>query len=84
MTDRLDAAISELVAALRDEMRATTAPAAPRAFSVAETASLIGVSRSVLYKIIGAGALRTRKVGSRRLVTAVALDEFLNLEGRLP
>lgn len=79
MSARLAAAVTELVAAIRDEVRtqSVTAPMAPRAYSVAEAAKAIGISRSELYKHVRTGMLRTHKIGARRVVTAAALDDFL-------
>lgn len=76
MSDRLDAAVSELVAALRDELRPNT-PATPRAYTVGDAAKSIGVSRALLYRYVRTGMLRTHKIGARRVVTAAALDDFL-------
>jgi excisionase family DNA binding protein len=50
------------------------------AFSVAEAAQRLGISRAHIYNQIVAGKLRTLKIGRRRLVPARALIEFL--EGR--
>jgi excisionase family DNA binding protein len=53
-------------------------PPQPRlAYSIDETASMLGVSRPTLYKMIWRAELRTVKVGSRRLVPASELDRLL-------
>jgi excisionase family DNA binding protein len=79
VSDRLDAAVRELVAALRDEIADEAKPAAPmpeRLLSIDEAALTIGVGRTALYAEIGAGRLRTCKVGRRRLVPAGAIAEL--------
>lgn len=80
MTDRLAVALTELVEALREEVRAE-AEASPRApdrlLSVDEAAAMLGIGRSVTYGAIGARTLRSVKVGRRRLVPADAVREFI-------
>ncbi len=80
MTDRLALAISELIEALRETVRAEAA-AAPRApdrlLSVDEAASALGLGRSLLYAELGAGRLRSVKCGRRRLIPAEAVTEFI-------
>jgi excisionase family DNA binding protein len=78
MTDRLDAAVAELVAALREEI-ATARPAmAPeRLLDVDEAAAALGVGRSTVYGEIAAGRLRSLHVGRRRLLPASAIAEFI-------
>jgi excisionase family DNA binding protein len=76
MTTRLDAAIAELVAALRDELReATLAPGPDRMYSISEAAAALGVSRTTAYAELQAGRLRSVKLGRRRLVPASAIAE---------
>lgn len=81
MSARLDAALAELAAAIRDEFAATAAQRAPDGppalLSIAETARRLAIGRSALYGLIAAGDLRTIKVGRRRLVPADALAEFV-------
>ena len=85
MSDRLAAALAELVEALREEVRAE-AEAGPRApdrlYDVGEAASALGIQRSKLYGLIAAGELRSVKVGRRRLVPAGAVAEFIRQGGR--
>lgn len=50
---------------------------APRLYSVADAARLLGVSRAMAYRYIGSGELRSRRIGSRRLVSEAALSEFI-------
>lgn len=49
------------------------------AYSVSEVAAMLGVSRAWIYQqwAEGNGPAR-RKIGSRTLITAVALDDWLN------
>jgi excisionase family DNA binding protein len=80
MTDRLGAALAELVEALREEVRteAVARPSAPdRLLSVDEAGAALALSRSVVYGEIAAGRLRTIKVGRRRLVPAAAIAAFI-------
>ena len=51
--------------------------ASRRAYSPAEVAAVTGFSLSFIYELIKSGALRSRKVAGRRIVTAEALDELL-------
>jgi excisionase family DNA binding protein len=51
--------------------------AVPLSVSVEEAARLFGLGRSNLFKLIESGELRSVKVGSRRLVPRLALEEFL-------
>jgi excisionase family DNA binding protein len=78
VTDRLTAAIAELVAALREEARAEVAPNAPdRLLSVDEAAATLGLGRSLLYGEIQAGRVHSVKVGRRRLVPAGAIADYI-------
>jgi excisionase family DNA binding protein len=47
------------------------------AYSPEEAAEALGVSRSTIYSMMRANALRTAKAGSRRLVPAAELDRLL-------
>jgi excisionase family DNA binding protein len=80
MSDRLDAAIRELIEALAESVRteAATGPSAPdRLYSVDEAASILNLGRSRIYLEIGAGRLRTVQVGRRRLVPASSVRDFV-------
>lgn len=81
MTDRLTAAVAELIEALRETVRAE-ADAARRApdrlFGIDETAALLGQGRSRIYGEIAAGRLRSCKAGRRRLVSASAIAEYIS------
>jgi hypothetical protein len=48
-----------------------------RAYSPAEVAGVTGFSISFIYELIKSGALRSRRVAGRRIVTAEALAELL-------
>jgi excisionase family DNA binding protein len=47
------------------------------AVSPADAARLTGVGRTKLYEAIGSGALRSLKIGKRRLITIEALRDWL-------
>ena len=47
------------------------------AVAPAEAARLAGVGRTTIYEAIGAGALRSVKIGKRRLITIEALRAWL-------
>lgn len=83
MSDRLEAAIRELVAAIREEIRqeAETKPRPSALLSVADAAAQLSIGRSLAYDAIQRGHLRTVKVGRRRLVPEDALADFVRLAG---
>ena len=75
---RLEAAVAELVAALRAEVAegSDSVTGAPdRLLSVDEAAELLGVGRTSLYGEVQAGRLRSVKVGRRRLVPSSAISD---------
>jgi excisionase family DNA binding protein len=47
------------------------------AVSPAEAGRLVGVGRTKIYEAIGAGELKSLKIGSRRLVALDALRDWL-------
>ena len=59
-------------------MTAQLADIAPLAVSPADAARLAGVGRTTIYAALGSGALRSSKIGTRRLITIAALDDWLN------
>jgi excisionase family DNA binding protein len=78
MSDRVELAVRELVAALRAEMAPEPEPAA--LLSIADAARLLNVSRTSLYSLMDAGELPSRHVGRRRLIPRAALEAYA--EGR--
>jgi excisionase family DNA binding protein len=48
-----------------------------RGFSVSETASLTGLSRSSIIRLIGKGKLKSTKIFRRRIIHAEGVDELL-------
>ena len=53
--------------------------APPRlALSIKELSTALGISRSQTYKFIAAGALQTRKVGRRTIITMCEAHRFVN------
>lgn len=47
------------------------------AYSIAETAKRLGVSRSLIYLELNRGKLASVKLGGRRLIRAVDADAYL-------
>jgi excisionase family DNA binding protein len=78
MSERLEAALAELVAALREEIATERPAAAPeRLLAVDEAAAALGIGRSKVYGEIAAGRLGSLRVGRRRLLPASAIAEFI-------
>ena len=80
MSARLDAALAELAAALRDELRAELAErqaGPPELLSITEAGRRLGIGRSALYQTFARGELRSVKVGRRRLVPADAIADLV-------
>ena len=78
MSDRLVTAVTELVAALRDEIATERRPSErepERLLSIEQAARALGIGRTALYSEIGAGRIRSVKVGRRRLVPSSAISE---------
>jgi len=78
MTDRLEAALAELAASIREEIRSERAADAgvpDRLHSIPEAAEMLGIGRTSLYAELQAGRLRSVKVGRRRLVPSSAVAE---------
>ena len=74
---------SAIVAAVRAELAKQSASGAAleRLFSIDEAAAALHVARSTLYQLIGAGELRSIKVGRRRLVPASSIAGFTTVSG---
>ena len=84
MSDRLHAAVMELVEALRDEIVVGARPSErepDRLLSIAQAARALGIGRTALYSEIWAGRIRTVKVGRRRLVPSSAIGEVASRQG---
>ena len=77
--ERLQAAITELVGALQDEIATEARPSErepDRLLSIEQAALALGIGRTALYSEIGAGRIRSVKVGRRRLVPSSAISEI--------
>lgn len=76
MSTRLEAALAELAAAIREEVaQASGADAPERLYDVRAAGELLGIGRSLLMNELAAGRIRSVKVGRRRLVPASAITE---------
>jgi excisionase family DNA binding protein len=76
MTNRLEAAVRELVAALREEAGAAAVPAVPdQLLSVEAAAHALGVKRTRIYQELQSGRLRSIRIGRRRLIPSSAIAE---------
>jgi excisionase family DNA binding protein len=73
---RLEAALAELVDALRAELAAPV-ERPPELLSVTDAGARLGIGRSLVYDEIQAGRLRSVRVGRRRLVPADAIGEYI-------
>ena len=49
----------------------------PRAYDVPEVLRRLGVTRPTVYRFLRSGELRSFRLGTRRLVSAEALAEFI-------
>lgn len=58
-------------------MPPTGTPMEPLAFSIPDAGRALGIGKTKTYEEIAAGRLRTVTVGTRRLVTRGALDEYV-------
>jgi excisionase family DNA binding protein len=84
MSDRLRAAVMELVEALLDEIAVEALPSErepDRLLSIAQAARALGIGRTALYSEIGAGRIRSVKVGRRRLIPSSAINEVASRQG---
>jgi excisionase family DNA binding protein len=71
---RLEAAVAELVAALREEV-APAAPTPDRLLSVDEAAAALSIGRTAVYGELAAGRLRSVRLGRRRLIPSSAISD---------
>jgi len=46
-------------------------------YSVSEAADLLSIGRTTAFQLIASGELRSLKIGNRRLVSRVDLDDFV-------
>jgi excisionase family DNA binding protein len=62
------------------QMQNTLPPANPEPLAVSpgEAARLTGLGRTTIYEALGSGALRSIKIGKRRLITVEALRGWLS------
>jgi len=51
------------------------------ALSVNETAESLGVGKSLIWKMVNQGTIRTVRAGHRVLVPVSAVEEFLSVSG---
>ena len=56
----------------------TNQPVQPYALTIDNAARFSGLSRSRIYELIGAGVLKSFKVGNRRMIKAEDLKAFLD------
>ena len=54
------------------------------AYSPAEAAEVIGISRAGVYNELAAGRLRARKLGGRTLILAAELEDYVAALPRRP
>ena len=54
-----------------------TAPPAPLAYSIDQALQVFPVGRTKLFELLNTGSIRSFKVGSRRLIPASALIDFI-------
>ena len=54
-----------------------------KALSVEMAAEMLGISRSMGFKLIRRGELRSIKAGTRTLVPVAAVDEFIEQNSRV-
>lgn len=59
-------------------LRSTVGQSAPQFFTVAQTAELLKISQSGLYKLIRLGVVRAVQVGGLKRVPAAELDRIAN------
>jgi excisionase family DNA binding protein len=57
--------------------RADATPLPRKAYRADEVAEMIGLSRDAIYDLCASGELRSRKVGTKWIIPAAAVDEFI-------
>lgn len=58
---------------------ARCADPSPIAYSVADAVKVSGIGRTTLYALMGSGILPSVKMGSRRLIRRLDLDQLLSI-----
>jgi excisionase family DNA binding protein len=76
-----DALVAAILAAVRAEA-ATGASAPDRLLSIDEAGHSLGIGRSATYDLLGAGRLRSVKVGRRRLIPSGAVRDYIQAADR--
>ena len=51
-----------------------------KAYSVAEAAPVLGISKTTLYELVHAGVIATFSIGAKTLITAQALEDFVDFQ----
>ena len=51
-----------------------------QAYSVAEAATILGISKTTLYELVNAGVIPTFSIGTKTLITAQALEDFVDFQ----
>ena len=51
-----------------------------QAYSVAEAATILGISKTTLYELVNAGVIPTFSIGSKTLITSQALEDFVDFQ----
>jgi len=75
---RLDGALAELVAALREELVHVASETRPvRLLSVRDAAIALGLGRTSFYQLLGRGHIRHFRVGRRVVIPQTAIDEYV-------
>jgi excisionase family DNA binding protein len=80
MSDRLAAAVEELAAAIRAEVRLEleAAPATTeRLIGTGEAAKALGIGRTALYQELQSGRLPSLTVRRRRMISVGALEAYI-------
>jgi excisionase family DNA binding protein len=74
---RIEAAVAELVEAIRAEVSAAAAPPAPdRLVTVDEAAHLLGLGRTSIYELMASGDLPFVKIGRARRIPSRAVTQL--------
>ena len=85
MSARLETALAELAAAIREEVALAAVHAVgrpPELLAIPEAGRRLGgIGRTLVYGLIERGDLRSVKVAGRRLVPADAIADLINEKG---